>query len=177
MEQRIQVLFGTETGNAEYCAEVLAGAIGEVGLEAVHVDMEDFLPESLVDESLVFIITSTHGNGDPPPNAAELLEHLQGGAQALPDLRYGVCGLGDSAFPYFAQCGKDFDAALERLGAQRVVDRVDCDDDFDAEFAQFKESVLNYVRGLLTDASDSNTSEPVTCSLMSGPGAGVTSSC
>ena len=145
MDKRIPILFGTETGNAEYCAEMLAQSVTDQGYEGLMIDMDDFEPDSLVNEKLVFVVTSTHGNGDPPANAANLLKYLRETDVDLSQLKYAVCGLGDTSFAYFAQCGKDFDAALEKLGAQRVIDRVDCDDDFDDAFESFQESVIEYL--------------------------------
>ena len=49
----------------------------------------------------------------------------------LPNLEYGVIGLGDSSYEFFCQTGKDFDTFLEKLGAKRFIDRVDCDVDYD----------------------------------------------
>ena len=145
MSEAIQVLFGTETGNAEYCGERLVEAIEEAGLEAELVDMDDFEPESIAQETLVFIVTSTSGNGDPPPNAADLLDYLRDNTMDLSALKYAVCALGDRSFPYFAQCGKDFDSALKALGAQAVIERVECDDDFEPGYQTFQTSVLKYL--------------------------------
>ena len=149
MGQPIPVLFGTETGNAEYCAERLAEAMTDAGMEAELVDMEDFDPSSITDHHLVFIVTSTHGNGDPPPNAADVLEYFQDEGLDLSHLKYAVCGLGDRSFPYFAQCGKDFDAALSGRGAKSVVERVDCEDDYEPGYQAFEAAVLKYVETLL----------------------------
>ena len=70
MSKRIPVLYGTESGNAEHCAEMLAEAIAEEGFNVVAIDMEDYVPEDIAEEALALIVTSTHGNGDPPSNAA-----------------------------------------------------------------------------------------------------------
>ena len=42
-----------------------------------------------------------------PSNAEELLEH-QNEDLDLAHLRFAVCGLGDTSFSHYAQCGKDF---------------------------------------------------------------------
>ena len=55
----IPILFGTETGNSEYCAETLVEALEAAGHDAEVVDMGDFDPDSIQDEKMLFIITST----------------------------------------------------------------------------------------------------------------------
>lgn len=145
MGNRVLILFGTETGNAEYCAERLADAVDAMGQESVLVDMGDYAATDLPNESLVFIVTSTHGQGDAPGNAMKLLDSLKKNEIDLTGVRYAVCGLGDTSFTYFAQCGKDFDAILEKRGATRVINRVDCDEDYDPEFAEFNDQVVAYL--------------------------------
>ena len=114
----IPILFGTETGNAADCADNLADAIVEQGLPARSIDMYDFNCEDLCELPIVFIVSSTHGNGDPPENAIDLMDFLQESQPNLEKVRYAVCGLGDTVYPYFAQCGKDFDAYMEQNGAK-----------------------------------------------------------
>ncbi len=133
----IPILFATETGNAEACAKILAQELIEIGYPSAPVDMEEFSLSQLAQQSIVFIVASTTGEGEAPNNAAGLLYDLQTSDIHLPDLFFGVCGLGDRIYEQFAQCGKDFDAALERSGAQRVIPRMDCDEDYEDDFAMF----------------------------------------
>ena len=142
----ITLLFGTETGNAEECAEELNDAIAELGIPCRVADMEDYAFEQLLTEQMIVIITSTYGNGDPPANAEDLLEHLQEQRPALPGTPFAVCGLGDRTYARFCQCGKDFDALLEELGGQRQIDRVDCDADYEMFFKEFRENLLAHLR-------------------------------
>ena len=141
----IPILFGTETGNAEYSAKELKSAIDKAGFAASVVDMANFTPEALALAPLVFIITSTYGKGDPPVNAEKLLKHLEQDAPELSALRYGVCALGDSTYQDFAQCGRDFDRRLADNGARRVVDLCVCDAEFEEFFPTFKENVLAWL--------------------------------
>ena len=145
MEQTIPILYGTETGNAEYCAEILVEALEASGLPAEMVDMADFEPSDIGAKSAVFIVTSTYGNGDPPSNARDLLEYLQEDKPGLSQVSFAVCGLGDTSFPFFAQCGKDFEAALLGCEARQMFARVDCDQDFEVPFERFKETAVAYV--------------------------------
>ena len=54
--KRIPILYGTETGNAEYCADLLAEAIEEEGFRVEPVDMGHYEPETIRSEYLVFVI-------------------------------------------------------------------------------------------------------------------------
>ncbi len=147
MDPRVAVLFGTETGNSQECAEALAAALREAGVPAESIDMGEYPPARLTEERLALIITSTFGNGDPPANAQDLLDYVSLPGTQLPHLQYGVCALGDSTYPLFAQCGKDFDERLELRGGSRVIERVDCDGGFDFEvpFEEFRDSALAFV--------------------------------
>jgi sulfite reductase (NADPH) flavoprotein alpha-component len=60
----------------------------------------------------------------------------------LSSVRFSVCALGDTNYTLFCQCGKDLDAALEKLGAARVAPRVDCDLDYEAKFTAWLDSAL-----------------------------------
>ena len=64
-------------------------------------------------------------------------------------VRYSVLSLGDASYEFFCQTGKDFDARLEDLGASRLVDRQDCDLDFD----DTAESWMDHIIEQLSDAS------------------------
>ena len=138
----IRVLFGTETGTAEMCGGDLVDALKKRGYQAKLTDMDDYAADRISDELLLVIITATFGNGDPPANAESLLQSLRNDRPDLEGARYAVMALGDSSYPHFAQCGKDFFEILGQLGAEAVIPRVDCDGDVDAPFAEFQKALL-----------------------------------
>jgi sulfite reductase (NADPH) flavoprotein alpha-component len=130
--QPITILYGSQTGNAEDIAEQLAARAEAAGLSANAVDMLDYKPRDLKKEQNIVICVSTHGEGDPPDNAEELYEFVFGKkAPKLEGVNFSVLAFGDTSYEHFCQTGKDFDAQLEKLGATRVVDRLDLDVDFD----------------------------------------------
>ncbi|MBV1860191.1 MAG: sulfite reductase flavoprotein subunit alpha, partial [Nannocystaceae bacterium] len=149
----IPVLYGTESGNAEYCAEQLARALKTRGLDARAIDMDDFDPTWIERVSAAAFVTSTYGNGDPPSNARKMLEYLQREDVQLPKLSFAVCGLGDETFHHFAKCGQDFEAALLRAGAAPLTDRVDCDIDFDDSFEDFERATVSALEEQQTTAA------------------------
>jgi sulfite reductase (NADPH) flavoprotein alpha-component len=143
----LTILFGSQTGSAESLAKRVAKEAGKRGFAATAMDMAGFTLEKLAQEQHVLIITSTYGDGEPPDNAkalhAALGAAVEGAATPrLTNLRYSVCGLGDTNYVQFCQCGKDFDGRLEKLGATRASARVDCDLDFEAKFTAWLDAAL-----------------------------------
>ena len=159
MSHTIRVLYGTETGNAEDCANDLGDLLQEAGYVCEVNDMDDFDPPQMLGEKVVLIVTSTFGNGDAPVNAETLKEWLESGGHDLAGLSFGVCGLGDTTYPRFAQCGKDFDRLLEENGARRVIDRHDCDVDYEDLFETFCQTAKDWlsVHGAAYRSSEGGT--------------------
>ncbi len=139
----LTILYGSQTGNAEDVAEQLAERANADGLTANAVDMLDYKPRDLKKEKNVVVLVSTHGEGDPPDNAEELHEFVHGKkAPKLEGMNFSVLAFGDTSYEQFCQTGKDFDAQFEKLGANRVVDRVDLDVDFDDRVESWIDDVI-----------------------------------
>ncbi len=138
----VYVLFGTESGNAQGLADRTGEALRAAGMTAKVVDMMDFDGAELAHVGLLLVVTSTYGNGDPPSNAEVLHAYLMRKSPPLPGVAFSVCGLGDTTYERFAQCGKDFDRRLGELGATRVADRVDCDVDYEGPFETWLERAV-----------------------------------
>ena len=49
----------------------------------------------------------------------------------LEGLQFAVLALGDTGYDDYCQAGKDIDTRFEQLGARRLIDRVDCDVDYE----------------------------------------------
>ncbi|MFZ6043803.1 flavodoxin domain-containing protein, partial [Vibrio natriegens] len=105
---------------------------------------------------------STHGEGEAPDDAIELHEFLQSKkAPKLPNLQYAVIGLGDSSYEFFCQTAKDFDAYLAKLGARPMLERLDCDVDYDAPAAAWRAEALDKVQETLVTADAQVVTLPV----------------
>lgn len=151
----LTVLFGSQTGNAEELAQQLAARAADKGVSAKVVDMADYKPRQLKKEQYLALLTSTHGEGDPPDSALDFYEFLHGKkAPKLKDLRYSVLSLGDSSYEHFCKTGQDFDQQLASLGATALAERVDCDVDYD----ELADDWINRV--LETMASEAGASQP-----------------
>ncbi|HET8808152.1 MAG TPA: assimilatory sulfite reductase (NADPH) flavoprotein subunit [Methylophaga sp.] len=129
---KLTILYGSQTGNTEAVAGQLAEKAKASGVDVQLLDMAAYKPRELKNEQFLAILTSTHGEGEPPDNAIDLYEFLDSRkAPGLKGLQYSVLSLGDSSYEYFCQTGKDFDARLQKLGATALTPRVDCDVDYD----------------------------------------------
>ncbi len=155
--QTIFVLFGSESNNAADLAERTAIALKKAGLEAELVDMASFDAAQFDSLETALVVTSTYGNGNPPSNAEALHGALMARRDPLPNLRFAVCGLGDTTYDRFAQCGKDFDQKLGELGATRIAERQDCDVDYEEPWQEWLDRVLEKVEALRSEASTSTS--------------------
>ncbi len=109
----------------------LSRRLQQAGLNVTTSCMSEFRASALKKLQNLLVITSTHGEGDPPDKARLFHEFLHGQrAPQLAGLRFSVLALGDLSYKKFCQTGKDFDFRLEALGAHRLHERVDCDVDF-----------------------------------------------
>ena len=131
-ENEILIIFGTETGNAEELSETAAKMASDYDLIGNVMDMDDLTTDILLKTKKLMVVCSTWGDGEQPVNAEDLYEstnELNEGA--LSELYFSVLALGDTAFDLFCESGKEWDNVLEEKGASRVIDRIDCDTDYD----------------------------------------------
>ncbi|HUL14018.1 MAG TPA: assimilatory sulfite reductase (NADPH) flavoprotein subunit [Methylococcaceae bacterium] len=139
----ITVLFGSQTGNAEKLAKTLHSRLLQRGLTARLEAMSSYKTAQLKRDRYLFVIVSTHGEGDPPDNAQVFYEFLHSRkAPKLNGLRFSVLALGDTSYEYFCKTGRDFDSRLESLGATRLQPRAECDVDYDETAEAWMQSVL-----------------------------------
>ncbi len=138
------ILFGSETGNAEGLAEDLMSKASARSFNVCLEDMMSYDFAKLEQEKMLFIIVSTQGEGDPPLGAMKLHSFLKNvDAPQLENMKFAVLALGDSSYEFYCQTGKDFDGFMEKLGATRIIDRVDADIDFEEPAEQWMENVLD----------------------------------
>lgn len=163
----ITVLYGSQSGNSERLAKQLAEKLAQRGLGFALLDMMDCRKAHLQQAGTLLVIVSTHGDGDPPDRAAPLYELLHSRkAPQLGHLKFAVLALGDSSYEKFCETGRQFDARLEALGAERWQARADCDVDFETPAHHWMGAVLDK----LADASpDARSRQPVVVSRGAAP--------
>lgn len=147
----LTIIYGSQTGNAKGIAVAYQAKASAAGIPAKVVSMADYKPRQIKNETHIAIVVSTHGEGEAPDDAVELHEFLGSKkAPKLPNLKYAVLGLGDTSYEFFCQTAKDFDTRLATLGATAVVERVDCDVDYDSAAAKWQDDILAKIKDDLT---------------------------
>ena len=127
------VLFGSQTGSAESIAKRVAKESEMRGFKPKVAALNDFESVGFATAKKAVIVSSTWGDGDPPDNATTFWSWLRSeSAPRLEQLQFAVLGLGDRNYSDFCGASKKFDARLEALGAKRLVDRGECDEDYEA---------------------------------------------
>ena len=128
----LNILYGTQTGNAEGLAMDAAVAARAQGFEAVVQGLDDVTIDAFSAMERVIITIATYGEGEMPDNAGLFWESIYSADMPkLPDMQFGVLALGDTSYDEFCQAGKLLDIRLEQLGATRLIDRLDCDVDYE----------------------------------------------
>lgn len=119
MNKDTVILFGTESGNAEFAAEDMAAAI-ESGRNVIVVDMTDFEVSEFSAGTFYVIISSTHGEGEVPSGARPFVEALNSEAPDLAGVDFAVFGLGDSTYENYSRGSEIIEQKLSDLGGKRL---------------------------------------------------------
>jgi len=122
--ERALVLFASETGTAAEVAKMFVAELKRRNVRARCVAMDDYEFDNLPQESTVFVIGATCGQGEFPANSRNFHKALMNPGLPgdwLANTKFAVFGLGDTAYVYYNKVGKDFDARLAELGAKRLV--------------------------------------------------------
>src|SRR5688572_15034241 len=143
----LTIISASHTGNGRKISEKLLAAVQALGMQARMIKAGDYQPREIAKEKLLYVVISTHGDGDPPDEARGLYEFLgTKRAPQLPELQYSVLSLGDSSYPKFCEAGRVVDERLAKLGAKRLLPRVDCDVDFEKLATTWADDALARVR-------------------------------
>ena len=143
----VTILFGTETGNAKQLAARTGQALVEDQHQARAYQMDKVPPDQINRIGCLLIITSTHGEGEPPENARPLWQFLKDSDLDMSRTYYSVCGLGDSDYEHFCQCGRDFDQMLSSHGAKRFFPMAECDAEFEFTFGHWLKGIRQKLAG------------------------------
>ena len=115
----LTIAYATESGNAELVAEELVRTLASHA-NATTVDMSSMQPADFQTDTPILVITSSYDEGELPTGIRDLHAQLLAEGTDLTSLRYGLFGLGDRSYEFFAKGATLVDEALQALGARRV---------------------------------------------------------
>lgn len=118
-EGRFTILFGTESGGAEFVASELRDALGPTADVRMR-DLASIAPAELDVTRIHLVVCSTYGNGEVPTLARPFHQALAAAGVDLSGLAYAVFGLGDRSYAKTYSRGSELiDEALAARGAER----------------------------------------------------------
>ncbi|MCL6364159.1 NADPH-dependent assimilatory sulfite reductase flavoprotein subunit [Pectobacterium carotovorum subsp. carotovorum] len=145
--QTITLISASQTGNARRVAEQLRDDLLAAKLSVNLVNAGDYKFKQIGQEKLLLIVASTQGEGEPPEEAVALHKFLLSKkAPEMKDTAFAVFGLGDTSYEFFSKAGKDFDSRLAELGAERLLDRVDADVDYQGLAEQWRRQLVDILQ-------------------------------
>jgi len=154
----MNILFGTQTGNAEDLANDAANLAETRGFDPKLYELDSVDLNVLAEMEHALIVVSTYGEGEMPDNANIFWDSL--GAETAPrldGLNYAVLALGDTSYDEFCQAGKLIDMRLEQLGATRSTQRIDCDVDYEESAALWLDGSIPMLETPVTENTTSQT--------------------
>nr|AXL48365.1 cytochrome P450 reductase [Ganoderma lucidum] len=153
-KKRIVIFYGSQTGTAEeYAIRLAKEAKQKFGLASLVCDPEEYDFENLdqiSDDSCVFFVMATYGEGEPTDNAVTLCQNLSddsfefsNGEHKLSGLKYVVFGLGNKTYEHYNLISRNVDADLTKMGAIRIGERGEGDDDksMEEDYLEWKDGM------------------------------------
>ena len=119
-QDRILILYASETGTAEGFARKAARQLGRYRPKVMALD--EYNTDTLTSEKLLLIVTSTFGNGEMPGNGKKFLQWLKKQPRGfLSGLNHSVLAIGSTVYEHFCAAGIAVDKALAKAGANCIV--------------------------------------------------------
>ncbi|KAF5382734.1 hypothetical protein D9615_002830 [Tricholomella constricta] len=153
-KKRLVIFYGSQTGTAEeYAIRLAKEAKTKFGLASLVCDPEEYDFENLdqlPEDCAAFFVMATYGEGEPTDNAVQLMQNLQdesfefsNGERKLDGFKYVVFGLGNKTYEHYNSIGRAVDAELTKMGATRIGERGEGDDDksMEEDYLEWKDGM------------------------------------
>ena len=130
----LDILYATQTGNAETVAKKLQLLAKNQGFNANLVEMNYHNINTFRQLRNVAIVTSTYGNGEVPEMGIDFWNELKSSKVEIVNLRYGLIALGDKSHKIFCGAGKAISKKLDDLKCIKVIQNLECDGDTEGTY-------------------------------------------
>ncbi|KAF9534516.1 hypothetical protein CPB83DRAFT_756475 [Crepidotus variabilis] len=153
-KKRLVIFYGSQTGTAEeYAIRLAKEAKQKFGLTSLVCDPEEYDFENLdqlPEDCAAFFVVATYGEGEPTDNAVQLMQNLEddsfefsNGERKLEGLKYVIFGLGNRTYEHYNLIGRKVDESLAKMGAVRIGERGEGDDDksMEEDYLEWKDGM------------------------------------
>ena len=154
-----KVIYASQTGRSKALAEKL---VRDLLVENAQVELLDpmaYEPEDLAQEKFVVFVVSTWENGLAPDHASFLGRWLEESSAdfrvsswLLNQCKYAIFGIGSSAYgSSYNMVARSWDQHMSELGASRILDREEGDEDeglVDEKFKEWTEKLIRKLKSL-----------------------------
>ena len=138
-----RILFGSQTGTAELFARKILAEGRQYTFNTKLEDMENFDHYELENLGFAIFVVATYGEGEPTDNARDFWDWISEAEVDLSNLKYTIFGLGNTTYEHYNWMARSLETRLQELGAQKVYEKGEGDDDSSLEddFAKWKEGL------------------------------------
>ena len=126
---KLEILYATQTGNAEEVAQNLNSLAKSKGFIVNINEMNHYTMDQFRKLKNVAIVTSTYGEGEVPEMGIEFWKDLESSSIKISNLKYGLIALGDRSHEIFCGAGKAISKKLDELDGKKVIENLECDGD------------------------------------------------
>ena len=126
---QLDILYATQTGNAEEVAQNLSSLAKNKGFKVNINEMNYYTMDQFRKLKNVAIVTSTYGEGEVPERGIEFWKDLESSTTKISNLKYGLIALGDRSHDIFCGAGKAISKKLDELNGKKIIENLECDGD------------------------------------------------
>lgn len=135
------VVWASQTGAAEYLAQVTCEHLEGAGITTRSIDFESLQVPLLEAADMALFVVSTTYDGDPPDMAEAFRDEVMAQPAALSQLRYALLALGDRCYDNFCGFGRQVEEWLETSGAHACFKPIEVDDEDEQAIAWWWEQL------------------------------------
>lgn len=156
---QITIISASQTGNAKLLSERLHEYFNKNNKISRLINAIDYKFKKIKDETILILIISTQGEGEPPEEALSLYKFIMSkNAPKLNNLYYSIFSLGDTSYNLFCQAGKDFDKRFKELGGRSLLNRFDSDIEYEENYDQWSKELLQSINNNNANVKSSTSS-------------------
>ena len=126
---KLDILYATQTGNAEEVAKNLSSMAITKGFSVNINEMNYYTIDQFRKLENVAIVTSTYGEGEVPEMGIEFWSELKASKIKISGLKYGLIALGDRSHEIFCGAGRAISKKLDELDCKKIIKNLECDGD------------------------------------------------